>query len=462
MNKLMPPQTSHIAKRAIVIGAGVGGLAAARALSDFCEEVVIVERDALRDDATARPGVPQGKHPHGLLAAAMTALEYLFAGFSQDLAAAGAVLVDPGSEVLFEYPGIDRAPRVDFGWSTYAMSRPLLESCLLRHLKQVPKIKLFTQARVRKILGAPDGSTVTGIEFEGPNGVSETLSGEIVVDASGHGALTLNFLRSSSCRLPEETVIGVDIRYYSTVFATPEAFGDYKVIVTVPKAPDHVRFGYILPAEHNRLQVLMVGRGEEIPPVDGHEFLAYAQELETPTIYNTIKGAQCLSGIARFSFPEGRWRHFGWLGEFPRGLLPLADTICRLNPVWGQGIAIAFKEAELLHRVLQAQASEANRLDALSKTFLGQVESLIADPWEMSAVPDFVYPQTRGERPPDLADRLRFQQALQRIAVHDSGLYKLIAEVRHLLKPAEVLQQPEIVHRVEEELARAEPVNATP
>jgi flavin-dependent dehydrogenase len=454
VDKLVPAKSSHIAKRAIVVGAGISGLSAARALSEFCEEVVIVERDALPDDATPRPGVPQGKHPHGLLASAMTALEYLFPGFSQDLAAAGAVPIDPGSEVLFEYPGLGPLPRVHFGWGTYAMSRPLLEVCLLRRVKRRANIRVRTQCRVAGILGAPDGTTVTGIQYEeGTNGVSERLSADIVVEASGHGALTLDFLRSTGRRLPEETTIGIDVRYSSTVFAIPESAGAYKVIVTIPKAPERVRFGYILPAESNRWQVLLVGRGEDIPPVDGDGFLAYAHQLETPSIYNAIRDAERLGEIARFGFPESKWRHFGLLGEFPRGLLPLGDTVCRLNPVWGQGIAVALKEAQMLHRVLQTQALAPDPLATLAQTFLAEAESLIKDPWEMSAVPDFVYPDTRGQRPPDLADKLQFQQALQSIAVRDPAMYKLLAEVKHLLKPSKVLEEPEIVQRAEEERA---------
>ena len=54
-------------ERAIVVGGGLGGLSAARALSGRFRQVVILDRDDLPDGATARPGVPQGKHPHGLL-----------------------------------------------------------------------------------------------------------------------------------------------------------------------------------------------------------------------------------------------------------------------------------------------------------------------------------------------------------------------------------------------------------
>jgi phytoene dehydrogenase-like protein len=51
---------SYIGKRAIVIGAGVSGLAAARPVADHFEEVQVLEHDELPSGATTRPGVPQG------------------------------------------------------------------------------------------------------------------------------------------------------------------------------------------------------------------------------------------------------------------------------------------------------------------------------------------------------------------------------------------------------------------
>ena len=56
---------SYIGKRAIVIGAGVSGLAAARAIADYFEEVVVLESDELPPGATTRPGVPQGTQHTG-------------------------------------------------------------------------------------------------------------------------------------------------------------------------------------------------------------------------------------------------------------------------------------------------------------------------------------------------------------------------------------------------------------
>ena len=56
-----------IARQGAAIGAGIAGLAAAKALSDFFEHVVVLERDSLSDWASHWPGTPQSRHAHGCL-----------------------------------------------------------------------------------------------------------------------------------------------------------------------------------------------------------------------------------------------------------------------------------------------------------------------------------------------------------------------------------------------------------
>ena len=55
-------------EHAIVIGASLAGLCAARVLSDFYDRVTIYERDELPDGPDNRTAVPQGRHVHLLMA----------------------------------------------------------------------------------------------------------------------------------------------------------------------------------------------------------------------------------------------------------------------------------------------------------------------------------------------------------------------------------------------------------
>jgi len=113
--------------------------------------------------------------------------------------------------------------------------------------------------------------------------------------------------------------------------------------------------------------------------------------------------------IARFKFRESVWRHYGKPGCLPQGLLPIGDAVSRFNPVYGQGMTVALQEA-VLREVLAEHSQRPAPLASLVEDFLVHAESVIATPWSVSSVPDFLYPQTRGERPANLAEQLQQQR----------------------------------------------------
>src|SRR5574341_2593054 len=79
---------------AIVLGASMSGLLAARALSPHFSRVTIVERDVLPLGAELRKGVPQAAHAHGLLASGSAQMESYFPGLLDELSAIGAPIGD--------------------------------------------------------------------------------------------------------------------------------------------------------------------------------------------------------------------------------------------------------------------------------------------------------------------------------------------------------------------------------
>jgi 2-polyprenyl-6-methoxyphenol hydroxylase-like FAD-dependent oxidoreductase len=444
-----------IGKQAVVIGAGMGGLTAAGALADHFDNVVVLERDTLPSEPTYRAGTPQARHVHGLLLSGQRALSELFPGFEQDLARAGAVPLRVGLDVRVERPGYDPFPQRDLGWFGYAASRPAIERAVRQRVESRANITLRQRCRVQEVLGSPTDEAVAGVRYENGNGTSETITADLVIDASGRGALTLGLLQSIGRPLPEETTIGIDLGYATSIFFIPDdAPTDWKGVMTFGQAPQNSRGGLMLPLEGKRWMVTIGGRHGDVPPGDEEGFLTYAKALRTPTIYNAISHAKRLDGVARYGFPESVRRHFERLDGFPRGLLPIGDAICRFNPVYGQGMSVAALEACLLKKLLERLGEDGDPIAGLASTFFAEMQTLIETPWSVAML-DFAFPETRGQRPTDFETTLKFGIALTRLAAEDPAVHKLTLEVQHLLKPRSTYRDPALVQRVLEKMAEA-------
>jgi hypothetical protein len=151
--------------------------------------------------------------------------------------------------------------------------------------------------------------------------------------------------------------------------------------------------------------------------------------------------------------PSSVRRHFEKLQQFPIGLFVIGD-ICRFNPVFGQGMSVAAQEALILDRLLASRADGSETLDEAGIKYFAACQDVIESPWAV-AMSDFVYPKTRGQRPPDFEQRTQYGIALTRLAAEDAAVHKLTTEVMHLLKPQNALREPELVKRVKEHMAAA-------
>ena len=80
----------RVGEHAVVLGASMGGLFAARVLSEHYDRVTVVERDELTDVPASRRGVPQSRQPHVLLARCGEIAEELFPGLLEEMITAGA------------------------------------------------------------------------------------------------------------------------------------------------------------------------------------------------------------------------------------------------------------------------------------------------------------------------------------------------------------------------------------
>ena len=270
-----------LGRKAVVIGAGMSGLAATGALAHHFDQVIVLERDRLVDQPSPRPGTPQCRQVHGLLSGGLEALCRIFPGLDRDLAAAGAVPIRVAADLREELPGFDPFPRRDFGRVLYAASRPLLEHTVRRRALAHRNVVMRDQCRVLELVPASDRRSITGVRCEGIDGSREMIPADLVVDASARGTLTLAVLDAMGRVRPKETTVGVDIGYATAVFEMPEQRQDWQAVLTFGGAPSDRRSGFLLASEGNRWMACIAELHCPRPPVDLAGFLDAARRLRT-------------------------------------------------------------------------------------------------------------------------------------------------------------------------------------
>jgi len=442
--------SGFLGRCAVVVGAGIGGLSMAGVLAKYFEQVEIFERDRLTPSFGSRSGTPQDRHPHGLLAGGLQALGEIFPGFESDLAKAGAVAVRVARDIQYERPDFGVLPKRDFGLSLLCASRPLIELVLRRRVEAIANIALRPNCRVNGIVPTTSGTAVDGIRFDAGSGSCEVLAADLVVDASGRGALTSTLFDALGWERPAETEVGVDLSYATVVVAIPpSAPPDWKLVFTLPDPPFLALDAVLVPMEGGRWITTIAEHGATARLETWDAFLEASRSLTTPTIYNALRYAKPPDGIRHYRFPSSYWKHFERLPRLPRGVLPVADALCRFNPIYGQGMSSAAKQARLLQDVLRRAAAEPDPIAASQAGFMAEVASVLETPWTMSTSADFAFPGTRGERPENFAEAQQFETALFRAAVADPVVHRALMEVAQLLQPQSRLQEPQIMRRIE-------------
>jgi flavin-dependent dehydrogenase len=435
-----------ILKQAVVVGAGMGGLTAAKAVAPHFERVIVFDRDALPDAPAPRPGTPQARHTHGLLAGGHRALECLFPGIELDLVEAGAVRMRVRRDLRLEAPGFDPFPQRDLGFDQFGLSRPALERICRRRVERERNIEFRPRTRVTELTASPDNGAVAGVRFEDARGMRGSLAADMVVDASGRASPTLRFLEAIGSAKPAAIEIGIDQAYATAVFEKPEdAPTDWLGVVHAPTPPGSSRFGILLPNEGRRWSVSLGVNHGEAPPGDIDGFMAFAKLFRLPTIYNAIRGAKrtatslgsdgpacCALSTSSAAFLAG-WSRSGTRSAASPGRRP-GDV---------RGGAGVLRSRDLL----ESRRGRTDPLDGLAEAFFSEIQPLLEAPWAV-AMNDLVYSQTRGQRPPDFETRIQYARALMRLAAEDYETDRIVFEVRALLKPQSALREPELASRV--------------
>lgn len=433
-------------KRAIIVGGSVAGLATARALSGHFESVVIVERDSAPKGAEARKAVPQARHAHVLLEPALQALRRWFPGLIEELIRGGAVPIDASRDsAIFHYGGWKMRFCGDL--EMVLCSRPFVEHHLRRRVAELPNVEIRYESVAEDLAMDERGARVIGARITGPSG-SEVLHADLVVDAAGRGSRAPRWLEALGYGAPSEDRVTIDLAYTSRLYTPAEGHRrDWKFMAMYSRPPEGVRGGFLSDLEGGQYIISLNGYFGDHAPTDDEGFLAFARSLPKPELYEAIRGGTAVGPIAMHKVPHSYLRHYDRMERFPERLLVLGDSVCALNPIYGQGMTVSFLCARRLDEALEALAVRGSRrgLDDFVRGFQRTIGSLVKQPWLLSTTMDLRYPKAEGTRPLGIgALQWAFGNLIDMSSLNEGGT-RVFLELLHMRKGPEALLHPSLL-----------------
>jgi flavin-dependent dehydrogenase len=429
--------------RAVVVGGSIAGKLAARVLSEFFAEVIIIEKDENYGCVNARKGVPQGNQGHVLLKSGEDIIDELFPGIIVELSLKGATKSDFAGDLLWSHHGTQKL-RFDSNVFISQQSRSLLEWQIQQRLEGIQNISFRFGCKVQGLSFSNGG--VNRIIIENQDSVTTELSADLVIDASGAAALHHQWLKDSGFSRPAKTEIKVDLFYASMLYnkVLPQS-SDWHSLLAYPNPPEVDSGGMISPVEGNRMLVTLIGYGPKEIPKDKDSFLEYARTLEQPEFYECIKKESPLTDdVQIYRFPALRRYHIEKNKNFPSGLLVIGDALCRIDPLFAQGMSLAAMEAKALRLLLMQRLDKKQ----LTKNYHKKASEIIAIPWLIASTEDFRFRTTSGRKPIGLSILQWYVKKVVGACSYNEYVYCQFIRVMHLQSHPITLARPSILAKL--------------
>lgn len=390
---------TELGQRAVVFGASMGGLLAARVLADFYRDVTVVERDVLPSAPVNRRGVPQGRQIHAIQARGTQILEELFPDFSHDLRARGVVSWDDGdfSKMCISVGGHQlinsgNCPSA-LSMSISFVSRPFLEWSVRRRVQAIPNVTILEDHDVVGLTATPAGDRVTGARIvERSTTRVKVLTADLVVDATGRGSRTPNFLEDLGYGRPPQEELMVHLAYAGQQLRiAPDAIKEH--MIALFPAPGRPKMFGLSECENGTWMFAVGAMAGLDPPGRLAEMLQFAADFAPPRALQAIQAAEPLGDVAHHRVPSNRWRRYDKMRRTPDGLLVFGDAICSFNPIYGQGMTVAAIEATVLRDCLRRGDHNLPR-----RFFRGSAKN-VRIAWQTAVGADLTLPEVVGPRP---------------------------------------------------------------
>jgi 2-polyprenyl-6-methoxyphenol hydroxylase-like FAD-dependent oxidoreductase len=439
----VPDRMDH----ALVIGGSVAGLCAARVLSDFFEQVTVLERDAYPKDAADRPGVPHGRLFHWLLKRGLIELEVLFPGFQELMQSRGASPLEMGVNFVVLTPNGWIPPRAEFRRTGLQASRALIDSSIRELCAKLPNVTI----RQRVLVTGLSVRTARETRCDGAFTSDGTrIHADLVVDATGVSSKAPEWLTAIGVQPPHETIVDAFVGYAGIWMRMrdgvkwPKDWWWTGGAMIAPVPPADTQTIILSKHEHDRWLLSISGQSHNYPPQDFDGLRAIAMSARSPVVSRMLELMEPVSPVRGYRPAGNRWRHYERWRTPLTNFIAVGDAFCSYNPTNGLGLSAASVTAQVLRDQVRHLGPAA---PSLANAFHREQAHIQRGLWQIAVGNDFRFPGTHGRRTRRISlINLYRDRALR--ATGDPIVQKRVQSVLDMTMPLSELWTPSIVWRV--------------
>lgn len=438
MSQIAPPESP--ANHALVVGAGMTGLIIGRVLAEHADRVSILDHDNLPDGPEYRRGAGQMAHTHFMLHRGREIYEGRFPGLVDECTEPKTEPSDMGADFFWHQYGTWK-PRVEAGVEMWPVDRAELEWNIRRRVLDIQNVDIVPNRKAVDLFWTDD-ETLAGVTFETDAG-EEDWPAELIVDAMGRGTRIPMLLEQYGFgSVPTESYEpGVA---YSTANVTEptNVERDWRGVLVMPETFNSKKLGVTYPIGGDRFRVTLGGWCDETVPMSESGYLEFAEDLASPVIADVLEDVQFCNEPRRYRIPECEFRRYDQMENRPNGLLVAGDAYCGFNPVYGQGMTIAAREAALLDDLLVESSGELAGRTMLDD-YHQRAASIIEESWMLSSGLDHQFPEIESDMTtPNVTGPL--VAILQKAAGENPDVYRTFARMMHMKEEPSALLRPGI------------------
>ncbi|KIY64982.1 hypothetical protein CYLTODRAFT_424747 [Cylindrobasidium torrendii FP15055 ss-10] len=468
----------------------MGGLLAARVCSDHFERVVIIEpeswlltEDAQRKDSwnqdSKRARVMQYKSFQTTQHFVYKIFQQVFPEkFVQEANARNIILAEgdwnsyywgiPSKDIRPHFGGV--IPTVIWagrrGLETL-LRRLVLDTTSYPNIEQV--VGTVTGVKAHKY----DPGLLQGVSYRDDNGEVHDLDAALVVDSTGPTQGGVKWLqRSGFVTDLKKRTYNPRMRYSTFEFAPSRELreklpipGTYDggvggIVVNWPDPTLDNRWIAIARMDGHRLHVCCGGWAEAELPSNVDGLVDFARSLKglqplPDWLFETLDMLHHCEDTLTTSVvqvPACFWSQYQLCDNVPNNFVALGDAVCRINPLYGQGIAKSFVGGITLNSLLDNARTQDRLPSTLSRDFFKMQAARITGMWESPKTNDYAFATTDPEEHETLETgsfMRKYMKEIFRLCTEDGSIHALLIRNAHLMDAAPTdLLHPKIVLRV--------------